>query len=819
MTGDADRLKRYNEKRDFARTSEPKGEAGRSGARLKFYVQKHAATRLHWDFRLEWDGALLSWAVTKGPSDDPGEKRLAVRTEDHPLSYGTFEGTIPKKEYGGGTVMLWDRGDWEPLHDPAEGLESGKLHFRLGGERMEGGWALVRMRGKKGETRENWLLIKEKDDLAGDDGDRLTRDFTTSVKTSRGMDEIAEGRNAPNGPGTAAPKSAQRGKRPAFEGLQLATLVEEAPEGDDWWHETKFDGYRCLIALGKGGPVFYTRSGKDWSDRFADLEEAAAALPCKSALIDGEVMAARIDGSPFSSLQAALSEGGPLVFHAFDCLAKDGTDLRGKPLTERRAALEALLADEPKTGKIRLTEIITGDGGEVFAAACEEGAEGVISKRTNAPYRAARSKAWVKVKCTKRQEFVIGGLSPSDKAGRPFSSLLLGEFRDRALIYRGRVGTGFKARDFEAIGKAARPRKTSPFEDVPKGMARGAIWVTPDMIAEVDFTELTRDGHIRHGAFLGLRSDKDAAEVRMDHETAEENAVVAGIAITHPGRQLFSGTGITKLDFARYYEMAGERMVEAAGDRPLSLLRCPSGPEEACFFQKHPGKGWPEDMPRVEIEEKDGMEDYLYATRPSHFVASAQMGAIEFHIWGARRDRLDRPDRVVFDLDPDGGLDFADVKHAAFDVKDRLEDLGIAASAMVTGGKGVHVWAPLRRTRSWETVKLFSKTVAHVMQQDAPDRYVATMSKAKRKGKIFIDWLRNERGSTAITPYSVRARPGGPVARPVTWDELDTLGSANAFTLDAAESWWPKTCPYLAAQDALQSITDRTIEALEKMTS
>jgi len=819
MSTTADRLKRYNEKRDFAKTAEPQGEAGPARqSRLSFLVQKHAARRLHYDFRLEWDGVLLSWAVTKGPSDDPGEKRLAVRTEDHPLSYADFEGTIPEGEYGGGSVMLWDRGTWEPLHDPDRGLKEGKLHFRLNGERLRGGWALVRMRGKG--KRENWLLIKERDETAGDDPDRLTQTFATSVKTGRAMEEIAEGDDPE--------PSEQDGKRPRFAKPQLATLSDEAPQGDAWWHETKFDGYRCLVALGKGGPRFYTRSGKDWSDAFAGLAPAFRALACQAALIDGEVMARDIQGSAFSSLQAALSEGGPLVFYAFDLLHLDGEDLTGKPLRVRREALERLTSGQGDDGPLRLTDYVTGHGPMVFEAACKEGAEGIVSKRIEAPYRHTRSRDWLKVKCTHRQEFVIGGYAPSDKKGRAFASLYLGEYDGERLVYRGRVGTGFKERDFQRIAKAMTRRKTAPFAAVPKEVAREAVWLRPDLVAEIDYADLTRDGYVRHAAFLGLRADKTAKEVTMGHETAIEDgdeaggeeARVLGVRISNPGREIYPSAGLTKLDLARYYEAVGERMARIVDHRPLSLVRCPTGLEKACFFQKHPGKGFPGKVPRIDIEESDGKTgEYLYVTRPEMLVTAVQMGALEFHIWGARSDRLERPDRLVFDLDPDQGLDWKDVRTAAFAVRDRLADLGLASGALVTGGKGVHVWLPLRRTRTWDTVKLFAKTFAYAMAEAEPERYVAQMSKAKRKGRIFIDWLRNERGSTAIAPYSARARQGAPAARPVTWEELKTLKAASAFTVAGVSDWLADDCPYLAMQEDLQTLTNDTVDALEAFAS
>ena len=752
---------------------------------------------------------LLSWAIPKGPSPRTGDKRLAQRTEDHPLDYGDFEGTIPEKEYGGGTVMLWDRGTWTPRGDVEEMLEDGNLKMDIAGERMRGGWALVRF--KKGGDGA-WLLIKEKDDYAGDAEDGLTAAFETSVASGRGFEDIAADAKAKSMKG-GAPK---RGKKiPKFRKPQLATLVDEAPEGDDWLHETKFDGYRALAALGKQGVTLWTRNGKDWTEKFAALAGAFDPLPCDSALLDGEVMAAKVKGSPFSSLQRALSSGGDLVYFCFDILEIDGEDLTGAPQTERRERLERLFRGVPKTGPLRLTDQVRGGGSDIFKAACKAGAEGIICKKADAPYKGTRTKAWRKVKCVNRQEFVVGGYTPSDK-DRPFASLLVGETGKSGLVYRGRVGTGYSEEDLEALSKAFRTRKTPPFDDVPRDIARDAVWVTPETVIEVEFTELTEDGHIRHGAYQGTRGDKGAEDVTAEKPERSEDDTVAGMRISHPDREVFPKSHCTKLDVARHYERVGERMTEIAGHRPLSLVRAPQGIEGETFFQKHAGKGFPEQLQDIEIEESDGETGtYIYATRTEAFVAAAQMGTLEFHIWGSRIDKLEKPDRLVFDLDPDEGLGWSDVRSAAFDLRDRLEDLGLTAGAMVTGGKGVHVWLPLHRSHDWDLVKTFSKTVAHVMAEAEPDRFTATMSKEKRKGRIFVDWLRNERGATAIAPYSLRAREGAPVAMPVSWDELASIDGPNTFGMGDVRERLDEPCPYLAQADDLQRLTSDVVDRLE----
>ncbi len=817
MTGG---LEQYRAKRDFTRTPEPEAQLVEAGAaRLGFVVQKHDATRLHYDFRLEWGGVLWSWAVTKGPSTDPSEKRLAVRTEDHPVAYGSFEGTIPKGEYGGGTVMLWDQGWWEPLHDPEEGISQGKLHFRLHGARMMGGWALVRMRGRGNEKRENWLLIKEKDDFAGRTADALLNKYRTSVTTGRAMRAIASGTEP-------AKKQDHSKPLPRFQKVQLATLRDAPPEGETWRHEAKFDGYRCLMAVGMGGVRLYTRNGKDWTDRFGDLATPAAALDCEAALIDGEVIAGE-GGGDFSALQEALKEGGALTFYAFDCLHLDGRDLTGKPLTERRAALERLLEKLPPRGPIRLSPFIEGDGDEVLAAICAAGGEGIVSKLADAPYRSGRGTAWIKTKCIRRAELVIGGWQPSDKRGRPFSSLLLGSYEGGRLVYRGKVGTGFDARRFDALMAAMKPlaRKTAPFEGHLPAETKGAKWITPKLVAEVSYTEFTAEGRVRHGVFQGLREDKEAsavtakAEAETDGPKADPDDTsgekVGGVRISSAGRVVYPKAKLTKADVARHYDRVAERMLTYAGDRPVSLLRYPTGIEGEAFFQKHAGKGFPEAIGTVPVEEKNGaVEDYMYLPGKAALLGAVQMGTLEFHIWGARRDRLDRPDRLVFDLDPDEGLGFDAVKAAAEEVRAGLEAVGLASGAMVTGGKGVHVIAPLRRTAGWETVKGFSQTFAHVLAERAPERYTATMSKKKRSGRIFIDWLRNERGSTAVAPYSLRGRPGAAVAVPVTWEDLGKLKRPDAFHVGDMEARLAQPCPL--AEVSAGSIGTKVVSALER---
>ncbi|HET6629033.1 MAG TPA: DNA ligase D [Woeseiaceae bacterium] len=835
----SDRLAEYAGKRDFTKTQEPapaKRRPGRGrGARraLGFFVQKHDARRLHWDLRLEWDGVLLSWAVTRGPSPDPSQKRLAVRTEDHPLSYAEFEGTIPKKEYGGGTVMLWDRGTWEPgdgIDDVDKALENGKLRFVAHGERMRAGWILVRMRRRPQEKRENWLLIKEHDEEANDDPEALVEHYTKSIATARSMPRIAleEGEGAQAAKpaarrkGGARAKASKRGARPPpFQQPQLATLTEDVPAGSNWLHEMKFDGYRCLVAVGGGNAICYTRSGLDWTAKFGEVAGALAGLDCASALLDGEIVASAGDGgSDFSALQSALSEGKPTEYYAFDLLHLDGDDLRSLPLVERKERLRALLAFLPAAAPVHFSEHVQGHGRQVFEEMCRSGKEGIIAKKADAPYSNRRTRTWLKIKCRNRQEFVIGGYKRSDKRGRPFSSLLLGAYEGDELVYRGKVGTGYSEAVMDDLaGKLEKlRRKDSPFDRIGAAAARGAVWVSPRLVAEIDYSELTGGGQIRHGSFIGLREDKAPAEVTMENASNPPREIgneLHGVRLTNADRVLYREQGVTKADLVRYYDAIAKRMLPLMERHPLSLVRCPKGTGDKCFFQKHASGGFPEALKEVPIRESSGKEEeYLYVDDVAGLIAGVQMGTLEFHIWGSRIDKLEKPDRVVFDLDPDEALDFEVVKLASMVVRDRLAKLGLETLPLVTGGKGIHVVAPLRRSADWPRIKAFTKGFATTLAGEHPDVFTATMSKSRRHGRIFLDWLRNERGSTAIAPYSTRAKKGAPVAMPVSWKELRDLEAANSFGLEEAKRRLARPDPWAAYGDLRQSITKKMHDAV-----
>jgi bifunctional non-homologous end joining protein LigD len=782
MSAPADPLARYNEKRDFTKTAEPAGTLAK-GHGNRFMVQKHDATRLHWDLRLEVDGVMKSWAVTRGPSLDPADKRLAVQTEDHPLSYADFEGTIPAREYGGGTVMLWDDGTWAPIKGKsAADLKDGHLHFILNGERMKGEWLLVRLKPRGKERNTNWLLRKVADEFAGGSDD-LVETALTSVKTGRTMQQIATGAKAPKRAG--GPKRAAAAKLPAFRPPQLCTLVDSVPTGAGWIHEVKYDGYRALVAVAGGKAKVYTRSGLDWTDKFAGIAEAAAVLPVESALIDGEIVAFK-DGRPdFSTLKDAISAGGAMAFFAFDLLECDGEDLARLPNVQRKDRLRGIVGEDER---LRYSDHIVGHGEKLFETMCREGYEGIVSKRADAAYSGKRTQSWLKIKCTRRQEFVIVGWLPSDKS-RGFRSLLLGVHEGKTLRYAGKVGSGFDTDTMiDLRAKLDRLARKTPTVDAPKAATRGAHWVTPSLVAEIAFAETTPDGVLRHSSFLGLRGDKPAKTVVMEKPQPAPEKPKSAVVITHPERLVFPDSDTTKGDLADYYTRMAPLIMPFAANRPISLVRCPQGRGKQCFFQKHDAGSFGTSVHHVDIREKDGsIEPYLYLTDADGLRQCVQMGTIEFHGWGSSVGDVEKPDRLIFDLDPDEGLGFDIVRKAAADLKRHLAELGLVSFAMLTGGKGVHIVVPLTPAAEWPAVKDFADRFSRALAQAEPERFTATMSKARRKGRIFIDWLRNQRGSTAVMPYTARARAGAPVAVPVTWAELDGIDAANRWHVSDAD--------------------------------
>lgn len=852
----ARQLERYREMRDFHVTAEPRGgqRSAPSPQALPFVIQKHAATRLHYDFRLGWQGVLKSWAVTKGPSYYPADKRLAVQVEDHPMEYGGFEGTIPKGQYGGGTVMVWDYGTWKPIGDVDSGLADGHLKFELDGKKLKGRWALVRMHGPRERAdKPNWLLIKDRDEYArGKDTPGITEQAPDSAMTHRSMEQIAANADSvwdsakgfESGAGTpskgveqkpkaaptraakpsattASPKelnSAPRESYPGFIEPELAQQTAKAPDSSDWIHELKLDGYRIQIHIrtaknGKRSATLYTRKGLDWTDRMPDIARAAALLPVDAAILDGEVVALDKQGiANFADLQAAFQEGREkyLTYFAFDLLHLDGHNLRGLSLIERKQLLTELLAKAGAASPLRLSEHLEARGGEVFRKACALGAEGIVSKLASAAYQSGRGRAWLKIKCIQEQEFVIGGFTPPSKGGHGIGALLLGYYRHRKLIYAGRAGTGFTERTQRTLRTQLDKLKQAkiPFADIPREARRDAYWVKPALVAQVAFSTWTRDNLIRQAAFKGLRDDKPSHEVVREmpapletaapapgsavtrrSSTRQKNEVsrkVSEFPITHPEKVLDPESGMTKQVLAEYLLAVSERMLPHVADRPLSVVRCPEGSGKPCFFQKHVGRGLPQGVKSIAVpNRKTGqVEQYLTLDSADGLIGLAQMGVLEIHPWGSRNESLDKPDRIVFDLDPDAAIDWQTLGASAEKLRARLKKLHLESFLKSTGGKGLHVVVPIRPELDWAPVKQFAHALVLEMESEDPALYITKMTKAARTNKIYLDYLRNDRGSTSIAPFSPRARSGAPVAMTLDWKELQASNRTQFHVTD-----------------------------------
>ncbi len=787
--------------RDFRQTPEPdfEPESRQQTGKPIFVVQKHDASRLHWDFRLEHGGALWSWAVPKGPSMDPAHKRLAMHVEDHPVSYAGFEGTIPEGNYGAGTVEIWDRGTWSPVSDdPEAALGAGELKFTLDGERLRGGFVLVRLKPKRRENGESWLLIKERDERA-----------------QPGADAAALEAKPLGWPRKSAPRSrAAKPKTgsdtlPDSQAPQLARLVKTAPTGPGWISEIKFDGYRILCRKNGDDVRIITRNGLDWTDRLPKLAAMVATLPATTLMLDGELVALDKQGrSSFSRLQSALSAGktGKLTYYAFDLLHRDGADLRPLPLRERRAALESLL---PENTLLRFSEHFEQTASRVQKEACAIGLEGIICKREGAPYRAGRGDDWVKVKCANREEFVVIGYTPPKGSRRGLGALQLGfHDPDGALHFVGGCGTGFSGRMLTDLSKRLKSLRTEQPPSLlgTEAPPRGTIRTRPELVAEIRFAGFTGGGMLRHAAFLGLREDKPATEVvraapeveqdrrELDTERPRSPVVVAkgkvretdtfdGQRLTHQDRALWpkteTGPAITKRDLALYWQAVAPYATSEIVGRPLAFVRCPDGIEGDHFFQKHLGRGMPDALREGEA---DGAP-FVAMQDDTGFVAAAQIAAIELHAWGAGGDDPLHADRLVFDLDPGEGIGAKEIVAAAKDVRARLKALGLTAFCRTSGGKGLHVVTPIRTTADWDTVRVWCRRFAERMEQDEPALYVATTRKKDRKGRILVDWLRNGLGSTAVCSYSPRARPGAGVATPLHWRELKPGMRFDAHTI------------------------------------
>lgn len=850
-------LKTYRGKRDFSRTPEPSGRKGAArrtapDVGLKYLIQRHAATRLHYDLRLEHAGVLKSWAVTKAPSRDPSVKRLAVEVEDHPLDYGDFEGTIPQGNYGAGTVQMWDAGTWTPQDkDVDAALRKGVLKVDLHGERLKGGWALIRLKADRGKPsrRSNWLLVKEKDDHAvAGEGDALM-EIDASVTTGRPLAEIAQGARTwtssrastrkspkPSSKPRAAPASkpkpgqeAGQGKPRAFIPIQFAQVADHPPSRPGWVHEIKFDGYRIQIAVGGEQAVLRTRTGLDWTAKFPTLARQAAAWP--DAVIDGELCALNDHHAPdFSALQAAIADGrtDALIYFAFDLLFEGDEDLRSLPLSHRKARLMAYCSRVGQAGpNLRYVDHFASSGDAVLKSACRMDLEGVISKSLASRYKAGRISTWVKSKCRGRDEVVIGGWS--SEGGSRLRSLLVGVKSGDGLRYMGRVGTGFSAgltRSLMPALKAAAADR-SPFkgDGAPKG-GRDIHWLKPVLVAEIEHAGLTENGSVRQAAYKGLREDKPAKEVTAEPQppasapaaarspaarSAKDRVIVAGVTISHPDKILWPAhdglSPVTKVDLVRYYEQAAERILAHVADRPVSIVRAPDGIEGERFFQRH---AMPGHNPRLKLIDVKARKPYVAVADVGGLAAIGQAGGLELHPWGCRPGDPETPEQITFDLDPDEGLVFEDVIQAARLLKPFLEGLGLTPFVKATGGKGLHVVVPIRadgRSRvDWDQAKAFARAASEAMKADHPDRFTTTLAKKARGGKIFLDYLRNGRMATAVAPWSPRARPGAPIAMPLAWTQVRKGLTPAAFTVHSATALLKKPDPWRDFRKAQTSL-------------
>lgn len=846
-------LEKYWQKRDFTKTPEPRGKVLRPGKQLNYYVQEHHASRLHYDFRLELEGTLKSWAVPKGPSLDPADKRLAVHVEDHPLSYGPFEGDIPEHQYGAGHVKLWDHGVWEPEGDAVKAYRAGRLKFHLDGHKLHGGWTLVRM-GRQEGKQDNWLLIKENDDEArhGDEA-HITelRPESVANKPQGRQKKTAETRIEPS------KKPAKRTSRnvsakeiggavastmPEMINPQLATLSEHAPSGDEWLSEVKFDGYRAVCRIEDGEAKIFTRAGNDWTSKWKGIAKALGELPVESAWVDGEVVAVESDGRiSFQALQNMMREGktAQLAYYVFDLMYLNGYDLIAVPLIERKRLLQALLANAPEGGPLIYSDHIAGGAQEVFEHACMHGMEGVVVKRADGAYLQSRGRSWLKVKCMQRQEFVVAGYTDPAGSREEFGALLLGVYDGDKLQYCGKVGTGFGSGLLRDVAKKFKTLElTKPaFDNPPTGSeARGVHWLKPELVAEVDFAQWTNSGNIRHASFVGLRADMPAKEIvreralsdqelaKAERETKPQSRAkkgyvnIAGVEISHPDKILFPRIGLTKLALAEYYVAVGDWILPHLKDRPLALVRCPQGDAHDCFFQKHVNETVAEAIDRVDVPEEKGSSVYMMANSLAAVIGMVQMGVLELHTWGSLAGKLEFPDRLIFDLDPAEGLGWDTVVQGAQLVHGLLDEIGLRSFLKTTGGKGLHIVVPLKPERPWDEVKAFSKTVAEHLAHTLPDRFTSNMAKNKRGGKIFIDYLRNGRGATAVAAFSTRAKPNATISVPIFWEELDKDVRADTFHVRNLQQRLSelKDDPWKDYWKLKQKITDEMLNLFDK---
>ncbi|HEV7915139.1 MAG TPA: DNA ligase D [Albitalea sp.] len=834
----ADPLQRYTAKRNFERTPEPKAAPATKAGSLSFVIQKHWASRLHYDFRLELDGVLLSWAVPKGPSFDPNEKRIAIHVEDHPVSYGSFEGTIPPKQYGAGTVIVWDRGHWEPVGDPREGLAKGKLLFTLHGEKLAGLWELVRI-AKPGDKQDPWILFKKRDAWAQPLADYDVIAALPDSVVAKPLGPVEE--RSPRGVAAAAPVApvgrlspaelpgAVEADLPATLSPQLASPAKAAPTGRDWRYELKFDGYRLMARVDQGRARLFTRNGHDWTDKMKPLAAAVEALGIRSAWLDGEIVVLKDDGTPhFNSLQNAFDTADPddIDYFLFDLPYLDGHDLRKVPLQQRRAMLKQLL-DEHSGERLRFSADFAVDPAALLQSARQLGLEGIIAKRIDAPYVSRRSETWLKLKCSARQEFVIGGFIDREGSSTEVGSLLLGTY-DRpggTLQYAGNVGTGWTSAAAAKLRQqlATLEVNASPFPPGSVAPGRwtrratgGEHWVKPQLVAEISFTDWTPDNHIRHAVFQGLREDKPAREVVRESTPAAMPPAakpaadrVGAVKVSNPERVIDPSTGLKKLDLVRYYESIAERMLPHLLARPVSLVRGPNGIGGQLFFQKHDDKLSIPGLRELDIAVWPGHAALLEIPDAQALVSAAQMNVIEFHTWNSTTKHIGKPDRIVFDLDPGEGVAWPRMQEAATLTRAMLDELGLQSWLKTSGGKGLHVVVPIAPRLQHDIVKDFSQAVVQHLARTIPSRFVAKSGAGNRLGRIFVDYLRNGHAATTATAFSARARPGLGVSMPVAWEQLPALKSGAQWTIATAREYlsFEQSDPWAAYWKSKQTLT------------
>lgn len=850
-------LEEYRQKRSFEKTPEPPGDVASTENQWRFVVQKHDASRLHYDLRLEFNGVLLSWAVPKGPSLDWADKRLAVRVEDHPIEYLDFEGVIPQHEYGGGTVMVWDIGQWIPRNDPLADLASGELKFDLAGQKLQGGWMLKRL--VRAEENQ-WLLIKEKDSAMRElvDFDVL-RDLPNSVLSDRTIAEIAADNDAIWSTATSRSEpfvfqperypNSRQAEFPSELRPCLPTATRKPPTGDQWVHEIKYDGYRMVCHRSGTTTRMISRSGKDWTEKFRTLARVVAQLRVESVVLDGEIVV--LDEKGVASFQALQHRSGSpreteLRYCVFDLLYLNGYDLTKMTLLDRKEILAELIATHT-SNRIFVSEHMTGDGPTIFHQASKLGVEGIVSKRITHPYAQGRSDTWVKTKCLTSREFLIGAFTPPTASRQGLGAILVGIPRENGLLhYVGKVGTGFSHDMLISLQRelSQHQAQASQFENLSRKDAdKGTVWVTPTLIAEIEFGGWTNDGMLRFGSFKGLREDMQLTE--LDSSLPAENepievqatsvsatrrpadvrveprlelpAELASVRLSNPDRLVYPDMGITKLGVATYYAQVGPWMLPHVLGRPVSLFRCPGGVSQTCFFQKRAPQGLHESVEQIELPASEGQKIFLVVHDVVGLLSLVQFGVLEFHTSSGRTDKFDKPDRLVIDIDPDEFLPWSKTKAATVEIRDWLAEAGLVSFLKTTGGKGLHIVIPVRRRHSWEEVKRFSRQLATMFEKRYPKRFTANASKSARRDKILIDSMRNSRGATAVAAYSTRAKETASVSVPISWDELQGLDSSDSMTLQGVMSRLAvqDKDPWEEIDSVEQSITKRVWKLLE----